>query len=86
MANNEQQAELQVNNEQVTDFIINTDNQMRSVERLLDIAIFELSGMEISEKKARKERDDIIAFLNGAKALAETSIVSTKTIMEELNF
>lgn len=74
------------NNEQVENFIINTDNQMRSVERLLDIAIFELSGMEISEKKARKERDDIIAFLNGAKALAETSIVSTKTIMEELNF
>ena len=74
------------NNKQVENFIINTDNQMRSVERLLDIAIFELSGMEISEKKARKERDDIIAFLNGAKALAETSIVSTKTIMEELNF
>lgn len=74
------------NNEQVENFIINTDNQMRSVERLLDIAIFELSGMKISEKKARKERDDIIAFLNGAKALAETSIVSTKTIMEELNF
>lgn len=74
------------NNEQVENFIINTDNQMRSVERLLDIAIFELSRMEISEKKARKERDDIIAFLNGAKALAETSIVSTKTIMEELNF
>lgn len=74
------------NNEQVENFIINTDNRMRSVERLLDIAIFELSGMEISEKKARKERDDIIAFLNGAKALAETSIVSTKTIMEELNF
>lgn len=74
------------NNEQVENFIINTDNQMRSVERLLDIAIFELSGMEISEKKARKKRDDIIAFLNGAKALAETSIASTKTIMEELNF
>lgn len=74
------------NNEQVENFIINADNRMRSVERLLDIAIFELSGMEISEKKARKERDDIIAFLNGAKALAETSIVSTKTIMEELNF
>ena len=73
-------------NEQVENFIINTDNRMRSVERLLDIAIFELSGMEISEKKTRKERDDIIAFLNGAKALAETSIVSTKTIMEELNF
>lgn len=35
------------NNEQVENFIINTDNQMRSVERLLDIAIFELSGMEI---------------------------------------
>lgn len=74
------------NNEQVENFIINTDNRMRSVERLLDIAIFELSGMEILEKKARKERDDIIAFLNGAKALAGTSIVSTKTIMEELNF
>lgn len=74
------------NNEQVENFIINTDNRMRSVERLLDIAIFELSGMENSEKKARKERDDIIAFLNGAKTLAETSIVSTKTIMEELNF
>lgn len=74
------------NNEQVENFIINTDNRMRSVERLLDIAIFELSGMEITEKKARKERDDIIAFLNGAKALAETSIMSTKTIMEELNF
>lgn len=43
------------NNEQVENFIINTDNQMRSVDRLLDIAIFELSGMVISEKKARKK-------------------------------
>lgn len=79
MANIEQQAELQVNNEQVTDFIINTDNQMRSAERLLNTAIFILQGIAIENENQKEERDNVIAFLSGAMAL----VTQTKEITDK---
>ena len=79
MANNEQQAELQVNNEQVTDFITNTSNQMRSAERILNTAIFILQGIAIENENEKEERDNVIAFLSGAMAL----VTQTKEITDE---
>ena len=76
---NEKQTELQVNNEQVTDFITNTSNQMRSAERILNTAIFILQGIAIENENEKEERDNVIAFLSGAMAL----VTQTKEITDE---
>ena len=69
MANNEQQAEL----------IEELNDRVRNIERLLDIAIFEAQGMQLEKEKARQDRDNIVAFLNGAMAL----VTQTKEITDK---
>lgn len=67
------------NNEQVENFIINTDNRMRNAERILNTAIFILQGIAIENENEKEERDNVIAFLSGAMAL----VTQTKEITDE---
>lgn len=76
---NENQTELQVNNKQVTDFIICTDERMRNAERLLNTAIFEMESMQLKNKTQSEERDNITALLSGAMAL----VTQTKEIADK---
>ncbi len=76
---NENQTELQVNNKQVTDFIIYTDERMRNAERLLNTAIFEMESMQLKNKTQSEERDNITALLSGAMAL----VTQTKEIADK---
>lgn len=69
MTNNEQQAEL----------IKELNDQSRSVERLLEIAILGLSEMRILNENENRNRDDVIAFLSGAMAL----VTQTKEITDK---
>lgn len=76
---NENQPEIQVNNKQVTDFIIYTDERMRNAERLLNTAIFEMESMQLKNKTQSEERDNITALLSGAMAL----VTQTKEIADK---
>lgn len=62
--------------EQVTEEI---NDRARNIERLLDIAIFKTQEMRPENEKERQDRDYIVAFLNGAMAMA----TQTKEITDE---
>ena len=69
--------------EQVTE---ETNDRARNVERLLDIAIFKVQGMQLENEKARQERDNIVAFLNGAMAIATQTKEITDKYLETALF
>ncbi|WP_300119209.1 hypothetical protein [uncultured Enterococcus sp.] len=74
MANNEPQAEL----------IKELNDQSRSVERLLEIAILELSEMRILNENENRNRKNIIAFLTGAMAIVGNAKENTEAMLQVL--
>lgn len=67
------------NNEPQTELIEELNDRARNIERLLDIAIFEARGIQLENEKARQDRDNIVAFLNGAMAM----VTQTKEITDK---
>ncbi|CAI3419124.1 MAG: hypothetical protein SOR80_05735 [Enterococcus cecorum] len=74
MTNNEQQAEL----------IKELNDQSRSVERLLEIAILGLSEMRILNENENRNRENIIAFLTGAMAIVGNAKENTEAMLQVL--
>ena len=56
-----------------------TNDRVRNIERLLDIAIFEVQGIQLENENQKEERDNVVAFLNGAMAL----VTQTKEITDK---
>lgn len=62
--------------EQVTE---GTNDRARNVEKLLEIAIFKIQGLGLANETAIQERENVVAILNGAMAMA----TQTKEITDE---
>lgn len=74
------------NNEPQTELIEELNDRARNIEKLLDIAIFKAQGIQLENEKARQDRDNIVAFLNGAMAMATQTKEITYKYLETTLF